>query len=553
MGNAADRILIIENDPAISDLIGRQALQSLGYDVQIVEDATSAIAETLQFQPDILIIDLNQANLSGKDLLVALASQGVNSPVIALARKGEEANLVQAFRLGATDYLLVPARDAEVVAVVERALKQVHESRERENLARKLNQTNQDMQARVRELTAVFAIGKAFLFLADPQTLHERMMEAAIRVTNADLGWLLVRDEAGKGFILAAQRQLPASLAARAGLPWDDGVSLLVAISGETLSLYGEPLKNHKVSSLGRSVLIVPVKIQKQIVAILAVMRKAARPFTASEQALLEAAADYASISLANSRQYQALEDRARSLQQAADSAQNQKKTASETLHRVNQELRSSLDASYKYLDLLAEGQKGKITPEQRTILRAAQDRLRQGIGVLDRLENPVTTPSARNLTIFNVNNLARQALARFHRTARQNNLNLVSELSPEPVYVWADSTQVTQILNGLLANAVESSAAGGNINLRIEKTPENLAHIMVCDNGPVIEPQQLAHFFDRAPKDDPDSRPGGNIGICLADIKEMVISYGGKIWVENSSGKGSAVHFTLMPPKERI
>ena len=56
-----------------------------------------------------------------------------------------EADIMQAFRLGASDYLLWPVREAEAISAVERALRQVRERRERERLARQLQSTNQVM------------------------------------------------------------------------------------------------------------------------------------------------------------------------------------------------------------------------------------------------------------------------------------------------------------------------------------------------------------------------------------------------------------------------
>ena len=141
MGTNRDRILIVENDADISDLIARQALQSMGYQVQTAADAQAAIAKAIQFSPDIMIVDLNLPSLSGKDLMVALNSQGISIPIIALTKKGGEEDLVQSFRLGATDFLLWPVKEAEVIAVVERVLKQVHDRRERERLDRQLQQT----------------------------------------------------------------------------------------------------------------------------------------------------------------------------------------------------------------------------------------------------------------------------------------------------------------------------------------------------------------------------------------------------------------------------
>ena len=46
--------------------------------------------------------------------------------------QGQEQDVIQAFRLGAADYLLWPARDAEVVSVVERVLQHVHEQHDRQ-------------------------------------------------------------------------------------------------------------------------------------------------------------------------------------------------------------------------------------------------------------------------------------------------------------------------------------------------------------------------------------------------------------------------------------
>ena len=92
-------------------------------------------------------------------------------------------------------------------------------------------------------------------------------------------------------------------------------------MSGETLSISGDPFKRFKLASLGQTALIVPIKAQKQVIGVLVVLRRASKPFEASEQNLLEAVSDYASISLVNARLFHALDDRAQSLQTAAENA----------------------------------------------------------------------------------------------------------------------------------------------------------------------------------------------------------------------------------------
>jgi DNA-binding response OmpR family regulator len=104
MTSAGDRILLVENDPEISDLIARQALTSVGYSVDVVVDSSSAIKQALLTPPDLIIADLNLPGLSAKDLLVALASQGISTPLMVIANKGQEQDIIQAFRLGAAEY-----------------------------------------------------------------------------------------------------------------------------------------------------------------------------------------------------------------------------------------------------------------------------------------------------------------------------------------------------------------------------------------------------------------------------------------------------------------
>src|SRR5512142_2089347 len=116
MNTSAERILLVESDPDITGLIAYQALQPMGYAVQVVSDVNSAITQAAQSAPDLVLADLNLPGLSGKDLLVALTSQGLQVPVIVIAAKGEENKVIQAFRLGATDYLLWPAREPEIVS-----------------------------------------------------------------------------------------------------------------------------------------------------------------------------------------------------------------------------------------------------------------------------------------------------------------------------------------------------------------------------------------------------------------------------------------------------
>ena len=371
-----ERILLVENDLEVCDLIARQTLPSIGYRVEVASTASAAIQQAAQFSPDVVIANLELPDLSGKDLLVALNSQGLDIPVIVIAQKGMESDVIQAFRLGATDYLPWPVREAEVVSAVERVLKQVRARRERESLARQLKQTNEELHQRVRELTTIFAIGKAVTSITDQHSLFEKIIEGAIYITEGDCGWLLLREERDKAFVLTAQRNLPKSIAARLNQPWDDGISSLVALSGESLAIHGDPMARFKVSQLGQAILVVPVKIKKEVVGLLVVVRKTRQPFSPSNKALLEAVADYASISLVNARLFRALEERARSLQQAAERAQASVRKKDEILANMQDELDPSLKSAVEAIHSLLVIENAHMNTMQKSVLRSTQEKL---------------------------------------------------------------------------------------------------------------------------------------------------------------------------------
>ncbi len=387
MNTSGECILLVESDPDIKSLIGYQALQPMGYQVQVVGDVNSAITAAARSAPDLVIANLNLPGLSGKDLLVALSSQGMDVPVIVLAKKGEESKVIQAFRLGATDYLLLPAREAEVVSAVERVLKQVRERRERQRLDAKLQSTNQELQLRVRELTTIFAVGKAVISITDQRVLFDKIVEGAVYVAEADYGWLLIRDDRLRMFVLAAHRRLPDAWAKKIGKPMDDGISSLVALSGETLAIHGEPIKRFKVVSLGLSAVVVPIKAQQEVIGLLVVVRKANQAFGATIQSLLEAVADYASISMVNARLFRALEEN-------VDAARTGEKKKVEQLQDLQMQMRALLQAATYPVDLLLTGKMGPLAPSQKEALDAAQASLQKALQLcmLERMTQPAPT-----------------------------------------------------------------------------------------------------------------------------------------------------------------
>jgi K+-sensing histidine kinase KdpD len=541
-----EKILVIESDPVIADLIAVQALRAAGYQTEVVTDTATAIPKTLQLQPDVIIVNLEMPGLSGKDLLIALTSQHIETPVIVLARKGMESAIMQAYRLGATDYILWPVREAEVIAVTERVLKQVRERREHERMALQLEQTNKEYQIRMREMNTIFAVGKAVLSITDQVLLFDRILEGAISITSSDLGWLLLKNEAKKTFTLAAYQNLPASLHGLMNHTWDDGVSSLVAMSGEPLAFHGEALKKFKIAALGQAALIVPIKVQKQVVGLIVVMRRQALPFKPGEQNLVVAISDYASISLVNARLFHALEEKAASSQSDAGIAQVGERVIQDLIRALKSDLTSPLKAAKKTVFLLEIDKGTRWTPVQKEKLDELNARLSSLEFIVEEIM-PEEIPSFdENEESANVNEIVRQAVSHFQHYAQVNRLAIITELPSEALVIKADAGLVGQALEGLISNAIKFNHAGGQVVVHVERGSSQTVKVTVKDTGRGIEPTRAAHIFEGGTSDGKPPDSFGGLGIGLVLIKEIITSQKGEIWVESKPRKGSNFYFSL-------
>ena len=156
-----------------------------------------------------------------------------------------------------------------------------------------------------------------------------------------------------------------------------------MALSGETLSISGEPLLRFRVANLGRSACVVPIKIQKEVIGMLVVMRQEARVFEKAEQSLLEAITDYVSISLLNARLFRALSN---SLNNSKEGERQQNALLESVRHSIAEELQSAAQP----LDLLLGDQLGSLTEAQRQALQAVRVALQRLTRTMEK-----TTPQS--------------------------------------------------------------------------------------------------------------------------------------------------------------
>ena len=258
-----------------------------------------------------------------------------------------------------------------MVSIVERALRQTQETRERQKLDRKLKTTNEELNHRLRDLTAILSTAKAVVSITDQRLLFDRILESALQLADAELGWLMLQDEKSKAYLLRAHRNLPEGWSKKMNQPVDDGISSLVALSGEALFMNGVALQKFKIAGLGKSAGVVPIKIKKEVIGLMIFVRSRDVEFPRDTQTLLSAMADYASISLVNARLFRALE-------QTAEGARVMEKQRYASLEQIRETIHTEVQSAEYPLNLVLTEKPGSLNPEQKKALEAVQTSLQR-------------------------------------------------------------------------------------------------------------------------------------------------------------------------------
>lgn len=112
------RILVVEDNPDLAFGL-RNNLEIEGYQVEIAEDGQSGLEKTREWKPDLIILDLMLPAIDGFRVLKTLREEGLQTPVLILTARGEEADKVRGLKLGADDYVTKPFSVLELLARVE--------------------------------------------------------------------------------------------------------------------------------------------------------------------------------------------------------------------------------------------------------------------------------------------------------------------------------------------------------------------------------------------------------------------------------------------------
>ncbi|API90441.1 MULTISPECIES: response regulator transcription factor [Virgibacillus] len=117
------KVLVVDDEERIRRLI-RMYMERDGFLVEEAENGREALTLALENHYDVILLDIMMPEMDGVEVCQELRKEK-DTPVIMLTAKGEEANRVQGFEIGADDYIVKPFSPREVVLRVKALLRRV--------------------------------------------------------------------------------------------------------------------------------------------------------------------------------------------------------------------------------------------------------------------------------------------------------------------------------------------------------------------------------------------------------------------------------------------
>jgi CheY-like chemotaxis protein len=116
----AYRVLVVDDEPVVCGGISR-VLQRHGHTVEIALGGPAALERLKSQSYDVILADIMMPQMNGLDFLSRLEEQGVSARVVMITGLGTARSAIEAFRLGAFDYVTKPFTSDELLSVTNRA------------------------------------------------------------------------------------------------------------------------------------------------------------------------------------------------------------------------------------------------------------------------------------------------------------------------------------------------------------------------------------------------------------------------------------------------
>jgi signal transduction histidine kinase len=407
--------------------------------------------------------------------------------------------------------------------------------------ARLLALTDQELAARVEELSIMGRIVRELNASLEVDRAMRITLEWAMRQSNAEAG--LIGMFENNDLRIMAQQGYEDLLAeeSASNLPLELPAIQSVLQTGQAsqVSLLGNSSKG--ILPNAHTQIIIPIRREAQITGLILMES------TSDSQGnldFLNRLSDNAAIAISNAQLYDAI--------QRANLAK------SEFVSFVAHELKNPMTSIKGYTELLAAGSVGAINEMQANFLNTIRSNVERMSALVSDLNDNAKIEAGRLRLDYKpvaVSEVVEDVIRSTKRQMDDKRQSIEIQLLPRLPQVWADRLRVGQVLTNLVSNAHKYTPEGGKILVGAEVSSNQwdpggarkVVHLWVKDNGIGISIEDQAKIFQKFFRsEDSKAREVPGTGLGLNITKSLVEMQGGRIWFDSEFRKGTTFHFTI-------
>jgi two-component system NtrC family sensor kinase len=296
------KVLVIIDDPQINYLLER-VLQSAGFLVETVHSEEAALQYLQASNPAVIILSDAMGEANGVDIVAHISDRYPAFPILLLVQSDSPELLKAAIRAGIADYLTLPLKSDSILSSVQTVVSKSQKSRDWVLLESR--RATDRLQRRVDELETLARLSQSVTSTLDSDAVLSAIVEAAVMLTDAEEGNLLLLDEASGEMYMRAAKNFQEDFVRTFRLPIQDTLAGSVLRTGQPVVLDESTPQKIKTSYLVHALIYVPLKLRDKVFGVLGVDNRHTRlPFSKRDVSLLATLAEYAVIALVNADLY---------------------------------------------------------------------------------------------------------------------------------------------------------------------------------------------------------------------------------------------------------
>ena len=300
--NQKETILVVISDTQVTFLLER-VLKSTGYNVTVCLNSAAAQKELSSGSPALLVLGEQLSDGDGLNYASTVLHQYPAVPIVLFVKSDQSDTLKTALRLGLSDYLCLPLTADEVLKSVQNGLMKAR--LRKEWVLQEAQRATTGLQKRLDELETLTRLGRSITGTLDLDSVLLLLVDAAVELTGAEEGSLLLLDKATGELYMRAARNFQEDFVRKFRLPIQDTLAGAVLRTGQPVTLDEKTPQKIKTAYLVHSLAYVPLKSKDQVIGVLGVdNRMDRRPLRERDIKLLAALAEFAVIAIDNADLY---------------------------------------------------------------------------------------------------------------------------------------------------------------------------------------------------------------------------------------------------------